>query len=112
MSEVGEQVIEALQDAAAFAQGQTQGRRVHKIAVPEQVDVRVIRQRLRMSQRKFAETFGFSIHSIRNWEQGKRQPEGSARVLLTVIAKAVLANGCHAGQATPPHRQPAKAAAR
>jgi hypothetical protein len=35
MSEVGEQIIEASQDPAAFAQGQTQGRRVHKVVVPE-----------------------------------------------------------------------------
>ena len=87
MSEVGEQIIEALEDAVAFAGGQTQGLRVHKVAVPDQVDVHAIRQRLGMSQREFAEAFGFSIYSVRNWEQGKRQPEGPARILLTVIDK-------------------------
>ncbi len=87
MSKVGEQILDALEDAAGFAQGETEGRRVHKVVVPEQVDVRAIRQGLKMSQRRFAQTFGFSVYSIRNWEQGKRQPEGSARVLLTVISK-------------------------
>jgi putative transcriptional regulator len=40
-----------------------------------------------MTQSKFAATFGFSLSSVRNWEQGKREPEGPARVLLTVIAR-------------------------
>ena len=53
--------------------------------IPKRVDVRDVRQRLNMTQKEFAQFFGFSVYSIRNWEQGKRQPEGPARVLLTVI---------------------------
>ncbi len=33
----------------------------------------------------FAEKFGFSSGSVRNWEQGHRRPDGAARVLLAVI---------------------------
>ena len=56
----------------------------HRVLIPERVDVRDVRQRLNMTQKEFAQFFGFSVYSIRNWEQGKRQPEGPARVLLTV----------------------------
>lgn len=87
MSELGEQIIEGLEEALQYAKGHHQGQRVHKVAIPEHVNVKAIRKRLRMSQREFSATFGFSIHSIRNWEQGKRRPEGAARVLLTVISK-------------------------
>ena len=40
-----------------------------------------------MTQDQFAGTFGFTLHAVRNWEQGKRTPEGAARVLLLVIAR-------------------------
>jgi putative transcriptional regulator len=40
---------------------------------------------MRLSQDEFAAKFGFAAASVRNWEQGRRQPEGPARVLLAVI---------------------------
>jgi putative transcriptional regulator len=49
------------------------------------LDVRQIRERLRMSQPEFAARFGISVKTLRNWEQGHRQPEGPARAYLTVI---------------------------
>ena len=41
-----------------------------------------------MTQEEFAGRFGFSVNTLRHWEQGKRQPEGSARAYLTVISRA------------------------
>lgn len=49
-------------------------------------DVRAIRQRLGLSQEQFADRYGFSVETIRNYEQGHRRPSGPARVLLRVIA--------------------------
>jgi putative transcriptional regulator len=42
---------------------------------------------MKLSQTQFAAKFGFSLDSLQNWEQGHRQPEGPARILLAVIAK-------------------------
>jgi putative transcriptional regulator len=53
---------------------------------PISEDVKAIRRRLGLSQRQFALRFGFSVETIRNYEQGHRQPAGPARVLLRVIA--------------------------
>ncbi len=53
---------------------------------PAGVDVRAIRARTGLSQVRFARRFGFSAAAIREWEQGRRQPEAAARVLLLVIA--------------------------
>jgi putative transcriptional regulator len=39
-----------------------------------------------MSQPEFALRFGFSLGTLRQWEQGRRLPDGPARVLLTVIS--------------------------
>jgi putative transcriptional regulator len=49
------------------------------------LDVRAIRDRLGMSQSEFAARFGISVKTLRNWEQGHREPEGPARAYLTVI---------------------------
>ncbi|WP_207455573.1 helix-turn-helix domain-containing protein [Azospirillum sp. SYSU D00513] len=59
-------------------------RRVLPPPAPE--DVRAIRQRLGLSQEQFAARYGFSVETIRNYEQGHRKPQGPARVLLRVIA--------------------------
>lgn len=88
MSTLGENILEGLQDALQYANGKTDGQRTHKITVLEDMNVKSIRQKLNMSQREFSEMFGFSIHSIRNWEQGKRHPQGPSRVLLLLISKA------------------------
>ena len=56
-----------------------------RVYVPETVDVKAIRRATGLSQVLFAERFGFDLASIRNWEQGRRRPEGPARVLLMVI---------------------------
>lgn len=56
-----------------------------RLAPPEAVDVRGIRQKLKLSQSDFAARFGFTAAAVRQWEQGRRQPHGPARVLLTII---------------------------
>jgi putative transcriptional regulator len=53
---------------------------------PASVDVRAIRAGTGLSQTQFARRFGFSAAAVREWEQGRRQPEAAARVLLLVIA--------------------------
>jgi DNA-binding transcriptional regulator YiaG len=49
------------------------------------VDVAEVRKRLGVSQGVFARMFGLSVGTIRDWEQGRSQPDGPARVLLQVI---------------------------
>ena len=46
-----------------------------------------MRESLKMSQAEFALKFGFSLGTLRQWEQGRRHPDGAARVLLTVIKR-------------------------
>lgn len=87
MSDLGDRILAGLEDALAFSRGRGGKRPVHRVAVPRRVDVKAIRMRLGMTQDQFAGTFGFTLHAVRNWEQGKRTPEGAARVLLMVIAR-------------------------
>jgi putative transcriptional regulator len=50
-------------------------------------DVKAIRKQYGLSQNKFAKLLGISASTLRNWEQGRRKPEGPARILLSVAAK-------------------------
>lgn len=50
-------------------------------------DIAATRRRLGLSQAEFAAWFGISPGTLRNWEQGRRVPEGPARVLLRVIER-------------------------
>jgi putative transcriptional regulator len=50
-------------------------------------DVRAIRAELGQTQTEFALMIGVSTATLRNWEQGRRQPEGPARALLRVAAR-------------------------
>ena len=51
-------------------------RAVPHAEVPAEVDVRAIREKLRLSQPEFAARFGFTAASVRQWEQGRRRPHG------------------------------------
>jgi putative transcriptional regulator len=55
------------------------------VVPPATVDVRAIREKLKLSQSEFAARFGFTAAAVRQWEQGRRHPHGPARVLLTII---------------------------
>jgi DNA-binding transcriptional regulator YiaG len=50
-------------------------------------DVRDLRRFVGLSQARFAQALGISVHTLRNWEQGRRHPEGPAMALLRVAAR-------------------------
>ena len=82
---VGSEIVEALQNAVAYAKGDLSKGRAHRVLVPPRINVKQVRSKLGLSQSDFAETFGINAATLRNWEQGRRQPDGPARVLLTII---------------------------
>jgi putative transcriptional regulator len=43
-----------------------------------------LRHKFHATQRHFASMFGISVGTVRNWEQGRRRPQGPARALLRV----------------------------
>ncbi len=85
MTELGEELLEGMKNALAYAREQpVAGARETIVEVPE-IDVRAIRERLGLTQKLFALTYGFSLGSVRNWEQGTRRPEKAARILLALV---------------------------
>jgi putative transcriptional regulator len=87
MSRAANSIRKGLEEAVEYAKGRT-SRKDYRVHVSEHVDVKAIRTKLRMTQQAFAARFGFSINTLRHWEQGKREPEGPTRAYLLVIDRA------------------------
>lgn len=78
-------LLQGVREAGAYMRGDTSG--VARIDRIEPGSVTAIRAKLRLSQTEFSNAFGISPATLRNWEQGRRQPTGPARVLLRVAEK-------------------------
>ncbi len=50
-------------------------------------DVAALRRFVGLTQAQFAQAMGISVHTLRNWEQGRRHPEGPAIALLRIAAR-------------------------
>ncbi len=50
-------------------------------------DVAALRRFIGLTQAQFAEALGISVHTLRNWEQDRRKPEGAALALLRIAAR-------------------------
>lgn len=81
----GKRIVAGLKEAVDNARGNSIGAKSRRVHVPDSIDVQSIRQKLGLTQQEFAMQFGFSLGTLRNWEQGTRVPPGPSRVLLTVI---------------------------
>lgn len=85
MESFGEKLIQSMREAVAYAKGDVDPGvyRVHTVFI----DVKKIRKRLKMTQKDFAMEFGFSLDTVRHWEQRRRTPEGPAKAYLLVISQ-------------------------
>ncbi|MDP8207091.1 MAG: NadS family protein [Candidatus Electryonea clarkiae] len=79
-----DELLESVKQGGEILRGETEPDRIFRL---DQPDVRLIRDHYGLSQTKFAKMLGISVSTLRNWEQGRRKPEGAARVLLLVAAK-------------------------
>lgn len=84
----GRRLVRSVKQAIAWANGEDVPVRVTMVSVQRErtPDVRLVRQKLGLSQSQFATRFGFTPATVKNWEQGRTRPDGPARILLTVIA--------------------------
>jgi putative transcriptional regulator len=82
--EVFKELLQSVKQGGAIMKGSAKPSRVFRF--PES-EVRKLRGNYGLSQDKFASLIGISVATLRNWEQGRRKPEGPARVLLMVAAK-------------------------
>jgi len=82
--ETFDELLESIREGGAILRGEKEASRVFEAEEP---DVAAIRDAYGLSQRRFADLLGLSVRTVQNWEQGRRQPRGPARVLLHVAAR-------------------------
>ena len=87
MRKIADSIRRGLQEAVAYSKGEAD-KKAYRVHVPERIDVKAIRTNLGMTQGEFASQFGFSVNTLRHWEQGSRRPEGPTRAYLLVIERA------------------------
>ena len=78
---VFEKLTRSIRQAGELRRGERKPSQVFEYSP---VDVKAIREKLNQSQTEFALMIGVSVATLRNWEQGRRRPEGPARALLRV----------------------------
>jgi putative transcriptional regulator len=84
-------IIKGLKDAARHASGDRTRGTSYIVNVPHPLDIRAIRKRQGLTQKAFAEKYGFPLATLRNWEQGYRVPSGASRNFLLVIERQPMA---------------------
>ncbi|GMO12071.1 MAG: helix-turn-helix domain-containing protein [Rickettsiales bacterium] len=75
-------IMEGLNEIIRLQNGEDTGAIVHK-----PTEIKKIREKYNLSQSKFAKEFGFNVQTIRSWEQYKRIPDNSSKILLKIIDK-------------------------
>ena len=85
-SALGRRLIAGLAEVSAHLRGEIE-LTSYDVKVPEQADVPGLRARLGLSQARFASAFGLDVKTVQAWEQGRRRPDRTARILLAVIAR-------------------------
>lgn len=83
---ISDKTVKGMKDVLAYDSGRQFRGRVSRVRVGD-VNVKVIRDRLNLTQEEFAERFGLSLATLKNWEQGRRTPEESAKTLLRLIER-------------------------
>ncbi len=80
-------LTDAERHAAALADPDAQPATEAQLARAQRVpNVRALRRRLNLTQAQFADTFHLALGTVRDWEQGRNQPDSAAKALLKVIA--------------------------
>jgi putative transcriptional regulator len=82
--ELFNELLESVREGGTILRGEKSPSRAVTI---EKTDVQQIRAAYRLSQNEFATLLGISLGTLRNWEQGRRAPQGPARVLLQIAAR-------------------------
>lgn len=76
------ELMESVEQMDEITKGERQPSREKFVAATR---LKKIRQAVKLSQPKFASLIGVEVTTLRNWEQGRREPTGPARVLIRAI---------------------------
>ena len=83
---VGQEIEAALEEVLSHVRGEVD-LPCRIVDDPAAERILAVRQRMKLSRKKFADRFGLDARAVQDWEQGRRVPDRAARVLLTVIER-------------------------
>ena len=84
MTQAGKEILEGLNEVLADVKGEEIECRVHQV-ITTKIDVKAVRKKTGLTQEAFAQTYGFPLGSLKNWEGEHRSPTGAAKAYLMVI---------------------------
>ena len=82
--ELFQELLTSVREGGAILRGEQEPSRTTTFEDP---DVQTIRESYRLSQEQFATLLGISVRTLQNWEQGRRRPRGTAKILLRVAER-------------------------
>lgn len=77
------ELLESTRQAVLISKNQIPASRLFSMNPP---DIAALRKTTEKSQEEFARMIGVSVGTLRNWEQGRRKPEGPALALLKIVS--------------------------
>jgi putative transcriptional regulator len=78
------ELVASVREGGAILRGELAPSRSTELDMP---DIQAIRGEYGLTQEEFSALLGISVGTLRNWEQGRRRPEGAAMMLLQVAAR-------------------------
>ena len=84
---MGDEIRELTDEDFARAMPRKQRERILRGKLAGGDDVVALRRFVGLTQQQFADALGISVHTLRNWEQDRRSPDGPALALLRVAAR-------------------------
>ena len=93
-TEAFQELLASVRQAGRIRRGAA---RPSRVTAFKPADIKAVRKKLRVSQSEFALMIGVNVSTLRNWEQGRRVPDGPALALLRVASKnpAAVAEALH-----------------
>jgi len=82
--EIFDELLESVKEAKSIKNKEQAPSRTFLMQEPNPKEIRT---KLELTQAHFAALMNISIHTLRNWEQGRRQPDGPAKVLLNIVSE-------------------------
>jgi putative transcriptional regulator len=82
--ELFNELVESVREGGAILRGEIEPSRIFVMDAPA---VKRIRLGYNLTQSEFASLLGISVKTLQNWEQGRGEPRGAARVLLQVAQR-------------------------
>lgn len=77
------ELLKSVQEGAQILKGKAEPSRTYTVTPHS---IKETRQKYNLTQEQFAQLLDVSPRTLQNWEQGRREPEGPAKVLLKVAA--------------------------